>query len=46
VACSVIDTTLLFPIQFITPSSFIFYFGRNIFLNIRQSNRQVHITNT
>jgi hypothetical protein len=44
--CSVIDTTFLFLIQFITPSLFIFYFGINIFLNIRQLKRHRQITNS
>ncbi|CAF1103477.1 unnamed protein product [Rotaria sordida] len=41
--CSIIDTTLLFVIQFSAPPLIIFYFGINIYLNIRQMKYQRQI---
>ncbi|CAF1021574.1 unnamed protein product [Rotaria sordida] len=38
--CSIIDTTLLFFIQFLAPPLIIFYFGINIYLNVRQLKYQ------
>jgi hypothetical protein len=42
--CSVIDTTLLFFIQFITPSLFIFYFVISILFSIRHLKHHSQIT--
>ncbi|CAF1454182.1 unnamed protein product [Rotaria sp. Silwood1] len=41
--CSVIDTSLLFLIQFLTPPLMIFYFGINIYLNVHQLKHQRQI---
>ncbi|CAF4442963.1 unnamed protein product [Rotaria sp. Silwood2] len=43
--CSFIDTSLLFFIQFLTPPLMIFYFGINIYLNVRQLKHQRQILN-
>ncbi|CAF3344360.1 unnamed protein product [Rotaria sp. Silwood2] len=44
--CSIIDSTLLFFIQFLTPSLLVFYFGINIYLNIRQLEHQRQIVSS
>jgi hypothetical protein len=47
--CSIIDTTLLFLIQFITPLLLIFYFGISTLLNIRhlkRPNQIIYVSNT
>ena len=44
--CSVIDTTVLFFIQFITPLLLIFYFGISIVSNVRHLKHQSRIATT
>ena len=44
--CSVVDTTLLFLVQFLTPPLLIFYFGRNIYSNVHQMRSQSQTRDT
>ncbi|CAF4073249.1 unnamed protein product [Rotaria sp. Silwood1] len=44
-ACTIVDSTFLFVVQYVTPPLVISYFGICIFLNVRQSQHQTLIQN-
>jgi hypothetical protein len=44
--CSIVDTTLLFLVRFITPPLLIFYFGRSIYSNIHRIQNQTQTIDT